>query len=564
MVRVLPALGSLPSDLPILLLFLPLFIIIFTLLFFIYSLNKDKLNLPRISLSRRFGFYLLLISCLLIFNYIFLVGLYTFSNNYIDHAEANIAAISWLFQTGHPLYPKLDAAERYINNYGPALYIINGFILNLFNPSIFTSKISSALAVVISLVSISYALAKVSGTRTAIICSAYITLIFLSLNTYSTLLASTFWSRPDPLIFMCVSVGLLAVVRTPPPIAALLCALSLGISLNLKVFAIFYFLPVYALLYRRTGVYYTLISLLGFLVVAAAPFLYLPQVSFENYIMWLRKVSHQGLGPRQLIRNIGWIIYICIPIIVSFIHLFFTDKSKFNQFIQRNRIYINSIIVSVIAIVIIGSKPGSQENNLLPLIPSLTYFFIIALAMVKELTKERSTSENTAKYLYLIAASTSLAWLASALLIAIPNEAGFISKLISSPQAINDINTVVKSYPGKTIGMGYSKSYELSFYRPFLVFLGHPYLLDAASIMEMQQSRSEPIPPATLAALRSCQTKIWLIPKGEPPFQLSSYYPPSKQLFNDEFKTVFLDKYERREQTNYYDLWFCKDKNLAS
>ena len=564
MVRVLPALGSLPSDLPILLLFLPLFIIIFTLLFFIYSLNKDKLNLPRISLSRRFGFYLLLISCLLIFNYIFLVGLYTFSNNYIDHAEANIAAISWLFQTGHPLYPKLDAAERYINNYGPALYIINGFILNLFNPSIFTSKISSAIAVVISLVSISYALAKVSGTRTAIICSAYITLIFLSLNTYSTLLASTFWSRPDPLIFMCVSVGLLAVVRTPPPIAALLCALSLGISLNLKVFAIFYFLPVYALLYRRTGVYYTLISLLGFLVVAAAPFLYLPQVSFENYIMWLRKVSHQGLGPRQLIRNIGWIIYICIPIIVSFIHLFFTDKSKFNQFIQRNRIYINSIIVSVIAIVIIGSKPGSQENNLLPLIPSLTYFFIIALAMVKELTKERSTSENTAKYLYLIAASTSLAWLASALLIAIPNEAGFISKLISSPQAINDINTVVKSYPGKTIGMGYSKSYELSFYRPFLVFLGHPYLLDAASIMEMQQSRSEPIPPATLAALRSCQTKIWLIPKGEPPFQLSSYYPPSKQLFNDEFKTVFLDKYERREQTNYYDLWFCKDKNLAS
>ena len=563
MVRVLAALGSLQSDLPILLLFLPLFII-FTLLFFVYSLNKDKLNLPRISLSRRFRFYLLLISWLLIFNYIFLVGLYTFSNNYIDHAEANIAAISWLFQTGHPLYPKLDAAERYINNYGPALYIINGFILNLFNPSIFTSKISSAIAVVISLVSISYALAKVSGTRTAIICSAYITLIFLSLNTYSTLLASTFWSRPDPLIVMCVSVGLLAVVRTPPPIAALLCALSLGISLNLKVFAIFYFLPVYALLYWRTGVYYTLISLLGFLVVATAPFLYLPQVSFENYIIWLRKVSNQGLGPRQLIRNIGWIIYICIPIIVSFIHLFFTDKNKFNQFIQRNRIYINSLIVSVIAIVIIGSKPGSQENNLLPLIPSLTYFFIITLAMVKEVTKERSTSENRSKYLYLIVASTSLAWLASALLIAIPNEAGFISKLISSPQAINDINTVVKSYPGKTIGMGYSKSYELSFYRPFLVFLGHPYLLDAASIMEMQQSRSEPIPPATLAALRACQTKIWLIPKGEPPFQLSSYYPPSKQLFNDEFKTVFLDKYERREQTNYYDLWFCKDKNLAS
>jgi 4-alpha-glucanotransferase len=136
-----------------------------------------------------------------------------------------------------------------------------------------------------------------------------------------------------------------------------------------------------------------------------------------------------------------------------------------------------------------------------------------------------------------------------------------LTKLLKYPDAINDINRVVKSYPTKTIGMGYGKNYELSFYRPSLIFFGNPYLLDAASMMEMQQSGINHIPPDTLAALRECQTNLWLIPKGEKPFQLTSYYPPHKPLFTDEFKTIFLEKYEFRGQTRYYDLWFCKDRN---
>ncbi len=505
---------------------------------------------------------LLLISYLIIFNYIILIGFYAVSSNYIDHAEPNIAAVAWLFQTKHPLYPGLEYPQRYINNYGPTLYMIHGFFLNLFKPTILSSKIGGVLAVLISLVSLYFSLKKVSDSHIATICCAGVTLIFLSLNTFHTLSAASFWPRPDPLLLMCVSVALLAALRTPAPLAALVCALSLGISTNLKLFAILYFLPIYVLLYLRIGFYYVLASIVSSTIVAVAPFLCFQNISSENYLLWLRQVSHQGLDFQQFRRNVAWMIYACIPIIAALLYRLFINKYEFNRFIRQNKIYICVLMVSVFAVVTIGAKPGAQENNLLPLIPVLSYFLGLTLGQVSNVGEKSPDGGNNFNLFSAIVVSTTLAWVVSALIVVIPNEASLITKLIRYPNAINDIDGVVKSYPDKTIGVGYGKSYELSFYRPFLVFLGNPYLVDAASLMEMQQSGINQIPSETLAALRACQIQLWLIPKGEKPFQLASYYPPNKQVFTDEFKSIFLEKYEPIKQTKYYDLWSCKDKSF--
>jgi hypothetical protein len=85
-------------------------------------------------------------------------------------------------------------------------------------------------------------------------------------------------------------------------------------------------------------------------------------------------------------------------------------------------------------------------------------------------------------------------------------------------------------------------------------------LVDSAALMDMQKSGLD-IPFTTLEVLSSCRTKIWLIPKESPPFQQPSYYPPNNQLFSDEFKKKFFERYELREQTRYFDLWFCKDSD---
>jgi hypothetical protein len=562
LVKIFSVLGIYKFESP-LLLFIAIFFILLAAggLFLVWGRNA-KLNWAGLEARGRFRFAITLGSYLVIFNYIFLVFIYVCSSEYMDHAEPNIAAVSWLFKTGHPLYPKLESAERYINNYGPVLYAINGFVLNLLGPSIGTSKITGALAGLISLASIFYTLEKVSGFRKAIICSACITLLFLFVNSSAGMVAATFWVRPDPLLLMCVSVGLLGAVRGRPAIAALLCALSLGINFNLKIFALLYVLPIYVLLYQQVGLSYTLASLAGSIIIAVAPFLAFPQVSLENYILWLRQVSTQGIELGQLIKNIAWFIYVSLPIIFVFVSLMLTQKRNLYQLVRGLKFYILALLVSGMSVAIIGAKSGALENNMLPLLPLLSYLFVLAFERLKGGTERSTAPENISKYLHLTVASAAIALLASTLLVVIPNEGSLLTRLLTYPghYAVKDIEGVVKSYPEATIGMGYSTNNELSFYRPVLIFRGNPYLLDAASMMEIQKSGIDPISSKTLEALRSCQTKIWLIPKGSAPFQLASYYAPRNPVFSEEFKRIFLDTYALGEPTNYYDLWVCKNK----
>jgi hypothetical protein len=126
-------------------------------------------------------------------------------------------------------------------------------------------------------------------------------------------------------------------------------------------------------------------------------------------------------------------------------------------------------------------------------------------------------------------------------------------------RAIADLDRFIASHPNRTIGMGYGAvSYQLSTYRPQLVFAGNPYLLDSASLMEMQASGLNNTPEKTINALETCQTQIWLIPKDNPPFQVYSYYPPLQKLFSDEFRKTFAENYDRQETTDFYNAWICK------
>ncbi|HYP37753.1 MAG TPA: hypothetical protein VEQ62_15570, partial [Stellaceae bacterium] len=45
---------------------------------------------------------------------------YLFYPSYLNHAEAIVAAASWLGWEGYPLYPRLDTGDVYGAQYGPA------------------------------------------------------------------------------------------------------------------------------------------------------------------------------------------------------------------------------------------------------------------------------------------------------------------------------------------------------------------------------------------------------------------------------------------------------------
>lgn len=528
--------------------FILLSLFYFTITILSYKFLKNKLSLP----SGKIG---LRAARILIINYLFILVLYATHNNFFDHAEANIATVSWLFQTGKPIYHELDSAERYSIPYGPMLYVMNGFFLSLLKPSIFSAKIGGILAGGMSLLLIFYTLKKIIGSKIATFCSGYISLIFISIYFYFA--AATFWNRSDSFLLMFVALGLLTAVITNSWMAILFSALSLGISVNLKIHGLFYFLPIYILFYFRHGLYSTLFSILGSLILAIYPFFCLPQVSLVNYIFWLHEFSIQGLSIKLFIGNIAWSVYLLSPILFLLMYFKIINKNQFNIFLQQHKLFIVSIFISLLFVAVLGSKQGAGMNHLVPFIPILAYLFALTLSQVITAEKQHQFQDLNQLY-YCLYISLVCSCLTMTVVRGAINESQFIglaNKYQNEP--LQEINEVLKSYPRVTIGMGYGGDYDLTYYRPILAYHGNPYLLDAVSMMDSEFLGKE-TPTATLKALKSCQTYLWLIPKGSLPFQLYSYFN-QQQVFNEKIKSAFLLNYELRSYTKHYNLWFCKN-----
>jgi predicted membrane-bound mannosyltransferase len=142
-------------------------------------------------------------SIFILVNFISLVIIWNFSSTFTDHSEAQISSVSWLIQTGQPLYHKIEAAERYSLIYGPLLYLIDGVFLKLLGANIFVAKLPISLALILSLVFIFYLLKELSEYKTALFGTACISLVLLCFgNAYGNVI---FQIRSDSLLLMCVS-----------------------------------------------------------------------------------------------------------------------------------------------------------------------------------------------------------------------------------------------------------------------------------------------------------------------------------------------------------------------
>lgn len=489
---------------------------------------------------------LLILASFILLNYIGLVILYPTWADYADPAEANVAIVSWLFREGHPLYPPLDAPERYINNYGALSYVIQSAVLSLLSPSIFSSKVVGCLAGLSSLGLIFLLIRHRLGWTAAIDGSAIVSLCFLAQTSASGLLTSSFWVRPDALLLFFTVLGLFLVVRARKSVATIGSAIALGISTNLKITAFLHFIPIYVLLLYRFGFISVIISSSIALFTAVLPYL-IPQISFINYWTWLQQVRLKGINRDQIPKNLLWIGFVGLPVAIAFLQSFLTDS--FKRWLPKNLLFCITLIIGIVVNAVISSTRGALENNMLPFVPLLVYLAIELFQLSKR-----------SKILTPISLSAAIAFTLSLGLAVYSTEVKFLDRMTTAPgqSAIADLDGIMAANPNRTIGMGYGAvSYQLSTYRPQLVFKGNPYLLDSASLMEMQASGLDNTPESTLNALRTCQTEIWLIPKGKPPFQVYSYYPPLQKLFSDEFRKTFAEHYDRQSTTKFYDLWVC-------
>lgn len=549
-----------------------LFIVLWALLngLILASSNRKKTDLsftrqpsPKFLFFVKFGFILTIIG------YIALVAAYSLSNTFFDQAEPNIAAVSWLFKTGHSLFPPMDSAERYINNYGAVLYIINSFFLTLLGPSFLSVKLGCGLAAIFSVALIFFTATKISTREIALLVCAYAVLAMLSITNSFAFHAASFWLRPDPLLIFFVSVGLLSVLSGSRAIATLVTAIAFGCSLNLKINAFINFLPIYILLFQRFGLVLTLTSVVGAVITAAIPFVIFPQISLSNYLIWLSQSRNKAASFQQLLDVSKWVFSILLPVLLSLGYLFARSQSSFQYFIRSNRAFIYTLLGCVIASLAFSIKIGVLENNHLPLIPLFAYLLALVLEWIR-VERVNFPPKKSAKYVEISFFSAALALMTTMPLAIAPEAARMVSTLVKSPsnQIIGDLNRIMKAHPNSTIGMGFSQgsgNYERTYYRPALVFAGNPYLVDAVVMFEMQASGVSPVSSGTIHALQTCQTQLWLLPKiTEHPFDLKNFYPPHDVVFSEEFRTNFLQYYQPIEDSEFYQLWACKEKIKAS
>lgn len=504
---------------------------------------------------------LIFISLIAIFNYLSLAIAYPNVVEFADPAEANVASVAWLFQKQQPLYPALDAAERYINNYGAFLYIIQGFFLNLFKPSFFSAKLAGSIAGISSLFLMFLLIQQKLKLRLALIGSACVSLCLLGLTSASGLVTASFWVRPDSLLLFFTTLGLFAVVRGNRLVAMSGSAIALGISTNLKITAFLHFLPIYVLLFFRFGILSTLFSTILSVLIALLPFFTFPNVSLANYLTWLQQVRLKGINDSQITKNLLWTAYVSLPIAIGSLYFLMINVRKFGRWLWQHLLYILSLSVGIAICAVLGATRGALENNMLPFIPLLVYLAISLFQQILQTIRTETLDRRIFRIISPIGISAALAFVLSIALTVYSTEVGLIMRVSASQGslAVQDMTKFMAAHSGKAIAMGYGSNYPLTTYRPALVFAGNPYLLDSASLMEMQASGINNTPAKTLEALKACQVQIWLIPKNQKPFDVFNYYPPLQKLFSPEFRETFLQHYDRQEQTEFYDAWQCKN-----
>ncbi|NDJ18669.1 glycosyltransferase family 39 protein [Myxacorys almedinensis] len=513
---------------------------------------KNRLQLKVQNLELGLG----LAAAILILNYLGFVVIYLGAPLFADPAEANVASVSWLFQTGHSLYPSSDAAARYINNYGSCLYIIQGAFLAVLKPSFFSVKLAGCLAGIVSLFVSFLLFKKRLPFSFAIAGCALTSLYFLALTSATGLVTSSFWVRPDSLLLLCTTIGIFLAAYGNKWSAVFGSAIAFGISTNLKITALLHFLPVYVLVFQRFGIIYTLISLIGSALVAIAPFFLFSNISLSNYLAWLQQVGRKGINPEQVIKNGLWLGFVSLPTAIAALHLLGIHSQGFKQWLRQYWLYFLLFVPCAGVAAIVGATRGALENNMLPFVPLLLY--PLSDLMKKVLGACSSKNKQWLGISTSISITTALAFMLSTSLTVYSTEAPLVSRLLnpSSKRIVYDIEQVVKAH--RDISMGYGSSYPLSTYRPAFVFAGNPYLLDSASLMEMQASGLNNTPDNTLNAIKTCQIPSWLIPKNEKPFEVYNYYPPLQKLFSDEFRQIFKQHYTQQAQTEFYDIWVCK------
>jgi len=477
-------------------------------------------------------------------NLLAVVVAYALYPGYLEHGEAAISATAYGLLHGHPAYYPFDAPERISNVYGPWTYLWHAWPLALFGASLLSSKIAAVTAPVL-VVAGAWAVGRHHGRRGGAMAVALAAaLILFHLGFPITI-------RPDSLLTVLVTLAVLAALRAEARTdmawgETLVIGIAGGIAVNVKIHAGVYLAPVALYHLLPNGRRLFPMAAAG-LAALALPFLS-PLFPLSDYLSWFGPMSGKE-NTWDAVRGL-WMklaFYLGFPLVAWGLAGFSAPGSSPGQALGgRQRLYLATYVGCLLLTLFPATKIGGGHHYYLPFLPTLIDLCLRALAAAREPGPIRRA---------LAAAMVVLVFMAA------QSEKRFFKVLewSNARQVVAEIDAVISANPGVPIQMGVGgprseEKFYLYSWRNLPVFAGSPYTLDTGIVMEMTKLGIA-MPAETLRRLAACETRLWLLPHGEPPFSLIGFY--DQTVYDDTFRRIFTAHHHLESSGRYFDLWRC-------
>lgn len=462
-----------------------------------------------------------------------IAAMYLAYPGYVDHAEPSIVTASWRIFTAHPVYHSFGSEERLTNLYGPYVYSLHALVLALLGPSVAAGKLPAVLAVVVLPLVVAW------SQRRHGLAAAFLGLS-LAVGFALKAIPASLWNRPDVFLVLVVAVAVAAMGKGEPGRPRdMILAVCAGLAVSMKIHAGIYFMPI--ILYRVAG--RGIRPLIEISVVAAVvavlPFA-LPVFPPGDFLSMFGHIAGKPTSAAGVWVYLYHAAFHLGPVLL----LILGGAVRERLHSWPEKVYLWSYLGCFVLLLPLAAKPGAGAHYLFPL-TAIT----IDILLRHTVTAPRRR----------LAWGGAVVLTALVVLVSIPIQKRFLRSLNwdISHQITADIREIMARYPGRSIEMGVGttiKNYHTTYYKTLLVLANHPYYLDAATVGEMH-ALGIPMAPATITRIATCADDLWLIPKGEPPFGLYSFY--GGQAFDESFREAFVSTHDRKDSSEFFDIWGC-------
>ena len=344
------------------------------------------------------------------------------------------------------------------------------------------------------------------------------------------------WNRAEPYLLL-LSVSLTVVLsRDRGEITAIWIGAIAGLMSGLKIHGLLYAVPA-AVLYLtnrpRAGIAR---SGLIMIVVGAAVML-LPFAMnlslLSGYVDYLKLSSKHALLGILLINNMLFTFCILMPLILA--------RRQMKGTSQKDRPALMALLLSLILVLVIGSKEGSGPHHLIPFIP-------LAVFLLLHPRTDCAPTAHSFAGLWKYLATACIAFLPSVFVFAAQVRQSSIG---TAPT--HELSSLLDKYPYAQVGPADAKSYNMYFLRVIQVWRNGKISFDAGAYMDLVRSGLSE--EGLRRNIQLCTVRTWILPKGDP-WSMVNYYDNS-EMFSDELRKEFRRNYVLVAAERHFDVWTC-------